>query len=244
VGGFQPPPLLPPGAGAPGGTSGGARFVWDDRDRVGLGQAFLETSRQVLTGPTAFYRSMPVTGGLGSPLLYALIAGWLGLAAAAVYQAIWVTIVGPTQLPFAVGRPELAELFAFLESWTGLVAQLVLGGISVVISVFVASGVLHVMLLILGGARHGFEATLRVVSFAQAPSLLLLLPFFLLPFCGLLLVVWSLALYAIGLAQAQQAGGGRAAAAVLLPILALCCCCSAALLTFAGAIASLVSHAR
>jgi hypothetical protein len=43
VGGFQPPPLPPPGPGAPGGTSGGARFVWDDRDRVGLGQAFLET---------------------------------------------------------------------------------------------------------------------------------------------------------------------------------------------------------
>jgi hypothetical protein len=47
----------------------------------------VETTRQVLTRPSAFFRTMPVTGGLGSPLLYGVLLGWIGLAAA-FYQAI------------------------------------------------------------------------------------------------------------------------------------------------------------
>jgi hypothetical protein len=185
---------------------------------------------------------MPVVGGLGSPLLYAVIAGWIGVAAAAFYQAIWVSIVGPSSLPFGLDRGELAFLLGWLESWVGLVSQVVFGGISVVISVFVAAGILHLMLLLLGGARRGFEATFRVVCFSQATTLLLLIPLFLIPFCGILGVVWCLALYVIGLAHAHQIGYGQSLAAVLLPILALCCCCAGLAVTFAGAIASLVGQ--
>jgi hypothetical protein len=183
---------------------------------------------------------MPVTGGLGAPLLYAVAAGWIGIAAAAFYQAIWVSIVGPAMLPFGLDSGEFAYLFRWLESWAGLVSQVVFGGMSVVISVFVGSGILHVMLLVLGGARRGFEATFRVVCYSQATTLLLLIPLFLIPLCGLAGVVWCLTLYVIGLAQAHQIGYGQSLAAVLLPILALCCCCLGLGLTFAGAIASLV----
>ena len=216
--------------------------AWDDRDRVGLASAFVETTREVLTRPTSFFRSMPVTGGLGSPLLYAVIAGWIGLAAAAFYQAIWVSIAGPASLPFGLDSGELAFVLGWLESWAGLVAQVILGGVSVVITVFVGSGILHLMLLLLGGARRGFEATFRVVCFSQATTLLLLIPLFLIPFCGLAVVAWCLALYVIGLAQAHQIGYGQSLAAVLLPILALCCCCVGLATIFAGAIASLVGQ--
>jgi hypothetical protein len=226
---------------APGGETGG--FPWDQRRRIGFAAAFVETTRQVLTRPAAFFRRMPVTGGLGSPLLYAVVAGWIGLAAAAFYQAIWVSIVGPASLPFGLDRAELAELLRFFESWAGLVAQLVFGGISVVITVFVAAGILHLMLLLLGGARGGFEATFRVVSFAQATGLLLVIPLFLIPFCGLLVVVWCLALYVIGLSEAHRTDLGRALAAVLLPLVVLCCCCAGLVLLFAGAIASLAGGA-
>lgn len=220
----------------------GPPHAWDNRDRVGLASAFVETTRQVLTAPTAFFRRMPVTGGVGSPLLYAVIAGWIGLAAAALYQAIWVSIVGPASLPFGLDSSELSSALAWMESWAGLLSQVIFGGISVVISVFVASGILHLMLLLLGGARRGFEATFRAVCFAQAPTLLMLIPLFLIPGCGLVVVVWSLALYVIGLAQAHQIGYGQSLAAVLLPMLALCCCCAGLAATFAGAIASLIGH--
>ena len=112
----------------------------------------------------------------------------------------------------------------------------------VVISAFLGAGIVHLMLLLLGGARRGFEATFRVVCFSQATALLFVIPIFLVPFCGMAVVVWALVLYVIGLAQAHQIGHGQALAAVLLPVVALCCCCAGLVATFAGAIASLAGH--
>ena len=73
--------------------------------------------------------------------------------------------------------------------------------------------------------------------------LLFAIPLFLIPFCGLIPVIWCLVLYALGLAEAHGIGIGQATAAVLLPILLLCCCCAGIAFMFAGAIASLVGHA-
>ena len=232
-----PPPVdapsVPPGAGWPGG--GGGRIPWDDRARIGILTALVETTREVLTAPTRFFRAMPVAGGVGAPLLYAVIVGWVGLVATALYQAIFRSVAGSHFAAFG-DRPELAALFGWAESWVGFVVQAVFGGVFVVIGVFLSAGILHLMLLLLGGARRDFEATLRVVCFAQATSVV-----FLVPFCGQFVgFVWTIVLYVIGVSQAHGIGTGKAAAAVLLPIVLLCCCCGGLLTMFAGALASVV----
>ena len=225
--------LAPPAAAAAGGTP------WDERRRIGLVAALVDTTRLVLTRPGEFFRSMPVNGGIGEPLLYAVTIGWLGLVAASLYQAIFRSIVG-SSLAVLGDRPELAAMIGWAESWVGFLAQVLFGGIFVAIGVFVVAAIVHLMLLLLGGARNGFEATFRVVSFAQATSLVLIVPF-----CGQLIApVWTLVVDVIGLAAAHRIGQGKAAAAVLLPIVLLCCCCAGISLLFAGAIASLVGQAR
>jgi len=234
----SPPPLpasvAPPPPGTPPGDGRG-RIPWDDRARVGLLTALVETTRDVLGSPTRFFRAMPVSGGIGSPLLYAVIVGWAGLVATALYQAVFRSIAGSHFAAFG-DRPELAAMLGWMESWGGFFVQAVFGGVFVVIGVFLSAGVLHLMLLLLGGARRDFEATLRVVCFAQATSVV-----FLVPFCGQLVgFFWTLVLYVIGLSQAHEIGAGKAAAATLLPIVLLCCCCGGALMLFAGALASLV----
>ncbi len=212
---------------------------WEDRDRLGLLTALVETTRQVLTSPTAFFRAMPVSGGIGSPLLYAVIIGWLGLIVASFYQAVFRSLMGSAFSTLGE-RPEVTALVSWVEGWTGFVMQVALGGMFVVIGVFVGAGIVHLMLLLLGGARSGFEATVRVVSFAQATSVL-----FLIPFCGQLVgAVWTLVLYVIGLAEAHRIGHGKAAVATLLPLVLLCCCCAGLGALFAGALASLVGHAQ
>jgi hypothetical protein len=230
-----PPPAGPPPLPPPAGPTGTA---WDQRARIGFFNALVETTRQVLTEPTAFFRAMPTGGGIGSPLLYAVVVGWLGMAAASFYQAVFYSVVGSRWTAFGDESPEVAAILGLVQGWGGFVAQLVFGGIFAVIGVFVATAILHLMLLLLGGARRDFETTLRVVSYSQATNVLLLVPF-----CGqVVAVVWTLVLYILGLAEAQQAGHGKAAAAVLLPLL-LCCCCGALLaFAFAGAIASLVGQ--
>ncbi len=225
--------LAPPSLSSPGATP------WDQRDRLGLLTAFVDTIRQVLGRPGEFFRGMPVTGGLGSPLLFGVLVGWLGLVAASLYQAIFRSIVG-SSLGALGDRPELAALLSFAESWAGFVAQVVFGGVFVAIGIFVSAAILHVMLLLLGGANHGFEATFRVVCFVQATSLVLVVPF-----CGQIVQpFWSLVLGIIGLAAAHRIGHGKAAAAVLLPLLLFCCCCLGAIGVFAGAFASLASQMR
>jgi len=230
-----PPPAAPPASVA---VEAGPGIAWDQRDRIGFFNALVETTRQVLTEPGRFFRTMPVTGGLGSPLLYGVILGWVGLVAASFYQAIFHWVVGPRWAALGAQRPELAALLGRVEGWVGFVGQVVFGGVIVVIAMFVASGILHLMLLLLGGARRGFEATFRVVGFAEATSLL-----FLVPFCGQLVGgVWCLVLYVLGLAEAHRIGHGKAAAAVLLPV-AVCCCCVAGLaFLFGAAIASFAGH--
>jgi hypothetical protein len=200
--------------------------------------ALVETTRELLTRPSAFFRAMPVAGGLGSPLLYAVIVGWIGLVASAFYQAVFRSVVGPGLGAFGAERPEITALLGWVEGWAGFVAQAVFGGVFVVIGVFVAAGILHLVLLLLGGARRDFEATFRVVSFAQATGIL-----FLVPFCGQFVGgLWTLVLYVLGLAEAHQIGHGKATAAVLLPIVLVCCCCAGLAFLFAGAIAGLVGQ--
>lgn len=233
--GAAAPPGVPelPAAAATGGTP------WEERDRVGVLTALVDTTRMVLTRPSEFFRALPVTGGIGGPLLYAVIVGWLGVVAASLYQAIFRSIVGSSLAAFG-DRPELTAMIGWAESWAGFVAQVVFGGVFVAIGVFIAAAIVHLMLLLLGGARNGFEATFRVVCFSQATSLVLIVPF-----CGQLIApFWTLVIDVIGLAEAHRIGHGKAAAAVLLPIVLVCCCCAGIGLVFAGALASLVGHAR
>ena len=237
-----PPPPLPGGPVVPPAAAGGPRasIPWDERDRIGLFSALVETTRDVLAGPGAFFRAMPLSGGLGSPLLYAVLIGWLGLVASEFYWAIFRSVAGSSWGALGVDRPEIAAVLGWVEGWAGFLVQVVFGGVFVVIGVFVTAGVLHLMLLLLGGARRDFEATLRVVSFSQAPSVL-----FLVPFCGQLVGgIWGLVLYVLGLAEAHRIGHGKAAAAVLLPILVLCCCCAGMAFLFASAIAGLVGQVQ
>jgi hypothetical protein len=234
------PPPVPsvPGVPPPAPSAPRPSVPWEQREKVGLFSALVETTRDVLTQPGAFFRAMPLTGGLGSPLLYAVLVGWIGLAASAFYQAIFRSIVGSSWGALGADRPEIGALLGFVEGWVGFVMQAVFGGVFVVIGVFVTAGILHVMLLLLGGARRDFEATFRVVSFSQATAIL-----FLVPFCGqFVAAIWALVLHVLGLAEAHRIGHGKAAAAVLLPVVAVCCCCVVFLLLFASAIAGLVGQ--
>jgi hypothetical protein len=204
-----------------------------------LATALVETTQQVLTQPVAFYRSMPRTGGIGSPLLYGVLLGWIGVVLAGFYSALFNTLMGPRMSSFGAD-PEVAGALVFAQSWGGFLVQLVFGGIMVAIGLFIAAGIYHVMLLILGGARSDFEATFRVVCFAEAPYILMVVPF-----CGNIIApIWSIVLAVIGLAQAHQIGGGKAAAAVLLPLVIFCCCCVGVALLFAGTLGAVLSQAQ
>jgi hypothetical protein len=216
------PPPLPPGGGGSGAAPPGGQTPWERRDAIGFINALIETTKQVLSQPAAFFRSMPVTGGLGGPLLYAVIVGYIGLFASTIYNLVFRSVLS-SSLSRMGGNSDLERLAGYMQGGAGLVMNLILGPLFIVIALFVSAGIFHLVLLALGGAARGFEATFRVASYSQAASI-----FNIIPGCGGLIgLVYALVLLVIGLAEAHGISRGKSAAAVLIPFVLICCCCAA-----------------
>ncbi len=103
-----------------------------------------------------------------------------------------------------------------------------------IIWLFVVSGLLHLFLMMVRGAKAGFEATFRVVCYSVSPFL-----FMVIPYCGMLItMLWVVTLTVIGLRDAHETTGGKATVAVLFPFLFCCGMFILAVVMFMGAIAS------
>ena len=239
LGPASPAPLPLPG---PAGDSS-AGTPWERRGTIGFGAGLTETTQQVLTSPEAFFRRLPVTGGIADPLFYGLIVSYIGLVAATVYNAVFNATFG-SAFGSAFGsfgdRPELARFLPLIQGGAGLVVNLVLGPIFIVVGLFVWAGILHLLLLLLGGGGRGFEATFRALAYASAANLIQIVPL-----CGGFIGgVYGIVLAIIGLSAVHGDSKAKAAAAVLLPLVLCCCCCALGLMAMAGGIASLANRMR
>ena len=209
VGPSAPPPQT--GATArlepPASRSG---LPWDERQTKGLLNAFIETLQMVLSKPVAAFTAMKREGGLGEPLLYAVIGGTFGGVFAVTYNFALRSFTS-----FGDRHGAVAHLFGGI----GWIFLLVLTPLFVAIGMFVVSAILHVCLMIVSGAKQSFETTFRVVCFAEGSAS----PLLVIPFCGGLVVgIWKIVLYCIGLTHAHETDTGRVVIAVLLPLIVCC----------------------
>jgi hypothetical protein len=234
---LAPPPLPPavpettgwaPGPGAREGTP------WERREQIGFAAALIETTQQVLTAPTAFFRSMPLTGGVGGPLVYALIIGYAGLVVSAIYDFVLESVMGSSFTRFGGGNEAMAGVLPYMAGAMGLGMKLIIGPFLLAAGLFIISGVVHLGLMGLGGAARGFEATFRVTCYSEAAALLNIIPV-----CGgLVAPVIMIVLMIIGVSEAHGTTRARAAAAVLLPVVLCCCCVMVPLIGFVMSLAS------
>lgn len=217
----SPPPPAAPVPPAP--------IPWEDPARASVFERFLETVKLLAARPGEAFSGMPTTGGIGSPLLYAIAVSWIGIAVAVVwnvlFQGMW--------LPFMDLGNDAAIFAGFTAAWA--VAVIVLAPILVIIGIFIAAAILHLMLMIAGGANNGFEATVRAVCYAQTAQLAGIIPF-----CGgIISTVWAIVLYVLGLATAHRTTRGKAALAIAMPL--VLCCAFFAALTFMGVLAGVAA---
>jgi hypothetical protein len=180
----------------------GPYCAWEDIEHLGFFQALLLTIKQSLFGSASFFLLLPKRGGLLNPLLYALIVE------ATANMAGYLS-------GMAVENP----LFPQVQLSGGLMIMIgALIPLGALLWVFIWSVLLHVSLLLVGGANEDFEASFRVVSYSSAADL-----FNIVPLVGWLIApVWKLYLLVVGVREVHRTGTGRAAAAVILP--ALFCC--------------------
>ncbi|MEW6026774.1 MAG: YIP1 family protein [Planctomycetota bacterium] len=203
--------LRPPASG----PSQNVSPTWDDNGP--LFKRLWNTWIATIFRPMTFFSRTPVNAGLGKPLLYAIITGFVG----AVGVAFWQVVFTALQIPFfGIQQDKTDEMLPFVITPLLGVVYVVVSPLFITIGVFIWSGILHLCLMIVGGNKKGFEATFRPVTYAQSPMV-----FNLIPFCGGHIAgLWAMVLTIIGLKETHQIPVWKAIVAYLIPIV-LCCVC-------------------
>jgi hypothetical protein len=213
--GDAPPPLSP--------------VPWEERSRLGLGPSLLGTVELFAMRPREGFVRARRKGDVLGPLLWVALMAF----AAALFQLLWSLVIHvPLQELLGAADGRVASLLLITG---GGIAQVVFGPITAVAGAFIAAGILHGCLALLGGLDRsllGFEGSLRAVAYAYTTQLALVVPLA----GGVIAFVWMLVLLVIGLGVLHDTTTGRALAAVLVPLLA-CCLCGALILALFGAAA-------
>jgi hypothetical protein len=193
----------------------------------------------ILTRPTEAFTVMRIEGGFGDPLLFGVIGGSIG-------AIIWILLSLALHslglfTAFSARQNSLDALFGASLSGAILILRLVLTPILIALGLFVWAGLVHICLMLVGGANKTFETTFRALSYAYGATNL----FVIVPCCGwAVALVWGLVADCIGLTRSHETDAGRAVMSVLLPLVV---CCGAAwvlvVLVFGG-IGVLMQHAN
>jgi len=205
-----------------------SKTPWEDRAGTGFFTGFFKTLKEVLFNPAEFFKNMPVTGGLTDPLLFALITGMLSLMAFYFWK---ILLLNTMQAFIPSGMKGAAGQYMFHGMGAAVLAFIM--PLLIVMGLFISAGLLHLFLMMVNGARAGFEATFRVVAYGYSANLCMMIPF-----CGGLIAgIWTLVLTIIGLKEAHGTTGGKAVFAVFLPVIVCCGLIMIAMVMIMGAAA-------
>jgi hypothetical protein len=178
-------------------------FPWPPGERDPIVGGFIDTWRAAVLHPAPFFAAMPGSLSLGAALLYYLVVGVLGAA----LRLFWTMVLPASESTL------LGELLGSAVQATPLVDFLA-SPLYLLLSLYLAAGVTHLLLLALVPGQRGFGTTLRVFCFAYSPVL-----FGVVPYLGSLVAfIWMTALSIIGVRAAHGTTRGRAATVVLLPL--------------------------
>ena len=218
-----PPPLpqeAPPSSRAEAGTwqsqSTRQGVPWETKAGGFFGDLFA-TVKMVLFKPGEFFQEMPTSGGLGRPLLFAIICGSIGIIFSIFYQAAYFMLTAGMSDIFQPGMlPPEFEAFSSIPMVGVLLGLMIASPILVVFMMFIVSFFVNLFLLIVRGAGGGYEATFRTMAYVQATQLLNVVPLL----GGAVSGIWGLVLIIIGLSKAHNTGVGRVIVAlIVVPIL-------------------------
>ena len=172
---------------------------WEDMSNLGFFIAFFRTIKEVLFSPSLFFRKMPVDMGILNPLFFGVIIGFVGGLFTLWWQYAFSGLIGAINLFFTSSILFYAFFLPFL----------------IALGLFVASGIFHILLMLVGGNKRGFEATFRVVAYSNSTQVFSVLPVL----GGLIAIIYNLILWTIGFRESHQISTAKAAFVVFLPLI-------------------------
>jgi|SRR5690242_17496392 len=219
-------------------TSVGPRtgLPWEHRDTLGFFNAFVQTVSMVLTRPAEAFTAMRIEGGLGDPLIFGVIGGSIGaivwtLLSAAIHSLGWATALSQQSPVNSMLGASVGGVMIFF--------RILVTPIFIAVGLFIWAALVHVCLIMLGGANKTFETTFRALSFAYGATAL----FCIVPCCGgAVALIWGLIADCIGISRSHETDVGRATGAVLLPLIVCCGGIVVILLVFGVGIGALMQQ--
>src|SRR5262249_20031492 len=175
-------PPLQTGATVPAEAAAAQRsgLPWEHRQERGFFNALVETLMLLLTTPSDAVMIITREAGVGEPLSCALIGGCVGAVVSFLFS------LGLHSIGLFSDRQN--ALVAMAGMGIGSVAFIILLPLLVIIGLFIGSAIVHLCLMIVGGANQPFETTFRVLAFSQGSTG----PLQMIPICGgVLSCVWG-----------------------------------------------------
>jgi hypothetical protein len=177
-------------------------FPWPPRENESVPDALATTWKESVFQPASFFRLMPREFDFGWVLGYYMLVGMV----AAGITLFWQMVLGPSPFQRLLLNESAESGSAFVD--------FLLSPLLLLCGLYLAAGVVHLFLLMVRGAKHGFGPTLRVFCFSVSPQLFCVVPY-VGPAVG---GIWSLVLTVIGLRETHETSTGRALAALLIPL--------------------------
>lgn len=207
------PSSPPPISAVPTDDPASAAPVWESDSPPPFLTALVETVKQVLTKPVETFQAMPGNGGFGKPLTFYIVVSWVSSTVGLLYQAA-ATLINPAVFAGEEFKNIPGAMLALI-----FVGLIVLMPVILFLRSFLAAGILHLALMVVGGARKPFETTFRVLCYSSGSTSTLQL----VPICGpWFFLVGSLVYSVIGLKEAHRTELWRPILAIFL-IFFVCC---------------------
>ena len=209
------PPAAAPLSVATAPAAAASGLPWEHRQQLGLVKAWFDTVSLLITRPTDAFTMMRPEGGMTDPLLFGLIGGCAGSVVSLLLQGVMHSIPGFS------GNDDVFRYFG-VSHLAFIVICAVLSPLFVALGIFLGSAILHLCLMLVGGANRSFETTFRVVCFSGGAANL----FSMIPICGgFIAAIYQIVLNCIGLSRAHPTTTGKALLAIFLPLIVCCGVC-------------------
>jgi hypothetical protein len=164
---------------------------WENPEWPGL-SALLATLRRVLLQPRSFFTNLPLTGGLGEPLGFALLVGTTGVLSSFLWQLVLEGGFAET-MPVILSK----QMGNFMNDPRVIVGIFMLSPFLVILGQFFLSVCLLWAARLTGPGDITFESVFRIAAYAQAPAVICLIPWGGAFIAGM----WNLILLTMGLSK-------------------------------------------
>lgn len=200
---------------------------WENRAEL---RNYPATVKGLLLEPADFFRRMGTEAPLGPAMGFGLISFCLY----AVIHTFWHLVIAGVQfgmLRFAgEGSGDGPAAFApFIEHGIQIGFSILMPALGF-IGVFIGAGITHLFLLLLGGAKEGYLAMVKISFYATAGAFLSIVP------ClgDLAYIVWSIVISTVGIVTVHKTETWRALLAIFLPMILICVCCAVVIAIIVG----------